>query len=72
MQNTEKKRLLSNVEIGKTAGAGRADDDVEVLNGDEVDGDLELAIQDEQNYIHRFVYQQKNMLFVGEEKKLGY
>ena len=75
MQNTEKKRLLSNVEIGKTAGAGRADDDVEVLNeeSDEVDGDLELAIQDEQNYIHRFVYQQKNMLmFVGEEKKLGY
>ena len=36
-------------------GAGRAEDDVEALNeeSDEVDGDLEVAIEEEQNRVDR-------------------
>ena len=51
VQNIEKKKLLSDVEIGEIVGAGRAEDDVEALNeeGDEVHGDLEVAIEEEQN-----------------------
>ena len=47
----EKKKLLSDVEM--IAEAGRAEDDVEVLNeeSDEVDGDLEVGIEEEQNYV---------------------
>ena len=37
VQNIEKKELLSDVEIGKIVGAGRAEDDVEALN-EESDG----------------------------------
>ena len=39
--------------LGEIVGAGRAEDDVEVLNGesDEVDGDLEIATEEEQNCI---------------------
>ena len=45
--------MLSDVEIGQIVGAGRAEDDVEVLNqdSDEVDGDLEVAIEEEQNCV---------------------
>ena len=41
MQNIEKKKLLSDVEIGEIVEAGRAEDDVEALNeeNDEVDGE---------------------------------
>ena len=53
MQSIEKKKLLSDVEIGEIVGAGRAENDVVVLNeeSDEVDGDLEVAIEEEQNRI---------------------
>ena len=46
VQNIEKKDLLSGVEI---VGTDRAEDDVEALNeeSDEVDGDLEVAIEEE-------------------------
>ena len=47
VQNIEKKKLFSDVEIGEIVVAGRAEDDVEVLN-DEVDHDLEVAT-DKQN-----------------------
>ena len=49
MQSIEKKKLLSDVEIGEIVGAGRAENDVVVLNeeSDEVDGDLEVAIEEE-------------------------
>ena len=51
VQNIEKKNLLSDVEIGEIVGASRAEDDADVLNeeSDEVDGDLEVAIEEEQN-----------------------
>ena len=51
VQNIKKKKLLSDVEIGEIVGASRAEDDVEALNeeSDEVDGDLEVAIKEEQN-----------------------
>ena len=51
VQNIEKKKLLSDVEIAEIVGAGRAEDDVEALNeeSEEVDGDLEIAIEEEQN-----------------------
>ena len=51
LQNIEKKKLLSDVEIREIVGAGRAEVDVEVLNeeSDEVDGDLEVTINEEQN-----------------------
>ena len=53
MHNIEKKKLLSDVEIGEIVGSGRAEDDVEALNEerDEVDGDLEVAIEEEQNSV---------------------
>ena len=53
VQNIEKKKLLSDVEIGEIAGAGSAEDDVEALNkeSDEVDGDLEVAIEEERNRV---------------------
>ena len=43
--------MLSDVEIGEIIGAGKAEDDVEALNEemDEVDGDLEVVIEEEQN-----------------------
>ena len=49
MQNIEKKTLLSYDEIGEIVGASRAEDDTEVLNekSDEVDGNLEVAIEEE-------------------------
>ena len=48
MQNTEKIKLLSDVEIGGIMRVGTEDDDVEALNveSDEVDGDLEVAIEE--------------------------
>ena len=48
MQNIEKNNLLPGVE---TVGTGRAEDDVEALNeeSDDVDGDLEVAIEEEKN-----------------------
>ena len=48
MQNIEKNNLLPGVEI---VGTGRAEDDVEALNeeSDDVDGDLEVAIEEEKN-----------------------
>ena len=48
VQNIEKKELLPGVEI---VGTDRAEDDVEALNeeSDEVDGDLEVAIEEEKN-----------------------
>ena len=51
VQNIEKKRLLSDVEIGEVIGADREEDDVEPLNeeSDEVDGDLEVAVEEEQD-----------------------
>ena len=51
VQNIEKKKLLSDVEIGEVVGAGRAEDDLEALNeeSDEVDGNLEVAIEEKQN-----------------------
>ena len=53
MQNIEKKKLLSDVEIVEIVGAGRAEDYVEALNeeNDEVDGGLEVANEEEQNCI---------------------
>ena len=45
--------MLSNVEIGEIVVAGRAQDDVEVLNekSDDVDGELEVSIEEEQNRV---------------------
>ena len=53
VQNIEKKKLLSDVEIGEIVGAGRAEDDVEALKeeSDEVDGDLDIAIEEEQTRV---------------------
>ena len=53
VQNIEEKKLLSDVEIGKIRGAGKAEDNVEALNeeSDEVDGDLEVAIKEEQDHV---------------------
>ena len=50
VQNIEKKELLPGVEI---VGTDRAEDDVEALNeeSDEVDGDLEVAIEEEKNRV---------------------
>ena len=48
MQNIEKNNLLPGVDV---VGTGRAEDDVEALNeeSDDVDGDLEVAIEEEKN-----------------------
>ena len=45
--------MLSDVEIGEIVRAGRAEDDLEALNkeSDEVDGDLEVAFEEEQNSV---------------------
>ena len=53
VQNIEKTKLLSDVEIGETVGAGKAEDDLEALNeeSDEVDVNLEEAIEEEQNRV---------------------
>ena len=50
VQNIEKKELFPGVEI---VGTDRAEDDVEALNeeSDEVDGDLEVAIEEEKNRV---------------------
>ena len=50
VQNIEKKKMLSDVEIGEIVGAGRAEDDVEALNEEsgEVDNDLEVTNDEEQ------------------------
>ena len=50
VQNIEKKELLPGVEI---VGTDRVEDDVEALNeeSDEVDGDLEVAIEEEKNRV---------------------
>ena len=54
VQNIEKKKLLSDVEIEEFVGLGRADDDIEALNeeSDQVDGNLEVATEEEQNCIN--------------------
>ena len=51
--NIEKTKLLSDVEIGEIVGAGKAEDDLEALNeeSDEVDVNLEGAIEEEQNRV---------------------
>ena len=51
--NIEKTKLLSDVEIGEIVGAGKAEDDLEALNeeSDEVDVNLEEAIEEEQNRV---------------------
>ena len=51
--NIEKTMLLSDVEIGEIVGAGKAEDDLEALNeeSDEVDVNLEGAIEEEQNRV---------------------
>ena len=48
LRNIEKKRFLSNVEIGQILGTGRAENNVETFNeeGDEVDGNLEVEIEE--------------------------
>ena len=48
VQNIEKKKLLSDVEIGEIVGTGTTEDDVEALSekSDEVDSDLEVAIEE--------------------------
>ena len=53
VQNIEKTKLLSDVEIGEIVGAGKAEDDLEALNeeSDEVDVNLEEAIEEEQNRV---------------------
>ena len=53
VQNIGKKKLFSDVEIGETVGAGRAEDDIEPFNEEsyEVDGDLEVANEEELNRI---------------------
>ena len=53
VQNIEKKKLLSDVEIREIVGTGTTEDDVEALNekSDEVDSDLEVAIEEEQNRV---------------------
>ena len=51
--NIEKTKLLSDVEIAEIVGAGKAEDDLEALNeeSDEVDVNLEGAIEEEQNRV---------------------
>ena len=53
LQNIEKKKLLSDVEIREIVGAGRSEGHVEALNEEsgEVDGDLEVATEEEQNRV---------------------
>ena len=48
VQNIEKKKLLSDVEIGEIVRTGTTEDDVEALSekSDEVDSDLEEAIEE--------------------------
>ena len=85
VQNIEKKKFLSDVKIGQIAWAGRAEDDVEALNeeSDKVDGDLEVANEEEQNRVDVAegcvsvercgdVYWPENKisLLKGEEKKV--
>ena len=76
VQNIQKKKLLSDVEIGQTWETGRAKDDVEALNEEshEVDGDLEAANEEERNVdvAEACVSNLFVLMYVGEEKKLGY
>ena len=53
VQNIETKKLLFYVEIGEIAGTGTTEDDVEALSekSDEAGGDLEVAIEEEQNRV---------------------
>ena len=53
VQNIEKKKLLSDVQIGEIVGTGRPEDDAEALNewNHEVDGDIEVATEEEQNRV---------------------
>ena len=53
VQNIENTKLLSDAEIGEIVGAGKAEDDLEALNeeSDEVDVNLEGAIEEEQNRV---------------------
>ena len=43
--------MVSDIEIGEIVGPGKTEGDVEALNEEssEVDGDLEVAIEEEQN-----------------------
>ena len=52
VQNIEKKKLLSDIEIGEIVGTGTKEHDVDALNekNDEVDSDLEVATE-EQNCV---------------------
>ena len=76
VQNIQKTKLLSDVEIGETWETGRAKDDVEALNEEshEVDGDLEAATEEERNVdvAEACVSNLFVLMYVGEEKKLGY
>ena len=51
VQRIEKKKLLSDVKIGEIVGIGTTEDYVETLNenSDEVDSDLEVAIEKQEN-----------------------
>ena len=53
VQKIEKKKSLSDVEIGEIVSTDTTEDDVEVLNekSDEVDSDLEVATEEEQNRV---------------------
>ena len=53
VQNFEKKKLLSHVEIEEIMGVGKEEDVVEALNveSDVVDGDLEVTIEGKQNRV---------------------
>ena len=71
VQNMEKKKLLSDVEIGETVGVRRGEDDIEKLNeeSDEVHGDLEVSIEQEENRVD--VAEKNVLMFVGKEKNLA-
>ena len=53
VQNIEKEKQLSDDEIGETVERGTKEDDIEVLNKmrNEVDSDLEVAIEEQKNRV---------------------
>ena len=76
-QNIEKKNLLSDVEIGEIVGTGTTEDDVGALNkkSDEVDSDLEVAIEEEQHRVdvaEVCVSVERCVDVCWQGKKLGY
>ena len=72
-RNIEKKKLLR-----WERTRGRAEDDAEALNeqSDEVDGYVEVAIEEERNSVDVTLVsgsvERCVLMFVGKEKKLGY